>query len=118
MNIPGNSTPALNIPAHSIPEDEIQPEVYAPKSKTPEPMHFLASAGLTLIAYFIFDSLLKTIIGIAPILGVMGCVGLISHAVYLYHSSKPRHSLQWILWAQSCLLIAASIALIRNRSCP
>lgn len=78
-----------------------------PRSPTPEPMHLFASFGLIAIAYLVLSPLQRTPIGIAPILGVSGLLGFFKHTVYLYHSTKNRKSLQWILWGQSCLLIAA-----------
>ena len=112
MLIPG-SPPIEVIPA--IPSNEEYLEAYVPKTKTPEFMHVLASVGLIMIAYIIFNWLLKTVIGLAPIFAIAGGAGLISHGIYLYHSAKPRQALQWILWSQSCLLIAAAIALVTNR---
>ncbi len=114
-NHPSNSNTALPQQNPQIPETD---ESYAPKTKTPEVMHVLASIGLVMISYFIFQSLLKTVIGIAPILGIAGIAGFLSHAAYLYHSSKPRQILLWILWGHSCLLIAASIALFQRRMFP
>lgn len=113
MIIPG-SPPTQAVPA--IPSTEEHLEAYVPKTKTPEPMHILASVGLIMTAYILFNALLNTVIGLAPIFAIVGAAGLISHGVYLYHSAKPRQALQWILWSESCLLIAAAIALVTNRS--
>lgn len=112
MNIPGSGPETA-----STLNDDNQPQKYVPKTSTPGFMHFLASTGLMIIAYIIFDALLKTVIGISLILGIVGLTGFFSHAAYLYHTAKPRQILQWILWAQSCLLIASAAALIRTRLC-
>jgi hypothetical protein len=104
---------AMQIPTIPAPgpEEEAEVQRYQRRSQTPQPMHLFASVGAIAIGSIVLDFLERMPIGVAPVLAIAGVVGFVSHTAYLYYTDKFKQSLQWILWAQACLLIAAAITL-------